>query len=217
MNNADVVKSMEILDAWLEESGKKLHGINAEGLAARQKVAVSLLQLSQEHALAIAKLIHANLVGSALALLRSQFESNLRGWWLAKCATDEWFQKEVVDKKDFPSGMKKRMLEEIEKKYPENEYQLFLNHAAQTKKLYDDFTHGGYSQLARRFDGNGSIVYGSRNLEIYSIIKSAFFYDGLAKVVTVEVMNRLDVASDLEEVFRESHAAFPKFEQTTNV
>lgn len=210
MNDKGIADSMAILETWLKESNLQLNDINADGLAQRQKVAVSLLQVCQEHALSIALLVKENLVGSALALLRVQFESLLRGWWLAKCANDEWFQQEIVEKKDFPSAMKKTMLSGIEKIYPEDVFKQFAAHAAGTKSLYDDFTHGGYAQFARRFDERGNVGYGSRNIECLAAIKSTMYYDSLAKAVTLEVMGRADIAEHLTKLSIDLYGKFPK-------
>ena len=54
----------------------------------RSRAAVACLGISQEHHHAIALLIDNRMSGSAYALLRSAFESYVRGMWLATCATD---------------------------------------------------------------------------------------------------------------------------------
>ncbi len=53
------------------------------------RLACACFGVVQEHHEAVVLLLKSDLNGSAFALLRSQYESCIRGLWLAYCATDQ--------------------------------------------------------------------------------------------------------------------------------
>jgi hypothetical protein len=55
----------------------------------RNRVAGACLSVAQDHHCAIALLLREQLFASAFALLRLQYESYIRGLWLAHCASDD--------------------------------------------------------------------------------------------------------------------------------
>jgi hypothetical protein len=61
---------------------------------------VGCLHACIEHGMAIVVLVGEDLYGSALALVRLQFEAYVRGIWLAQCASDSEVDKAGRD--DFP-------------------------------------------------------------------------------------------------------------------
>ena len=85
--------------------------------------------------------------GSAFALIRSQFESLVRGLWLHLCATPEELQ-EFVEKDRLPLKFGE-MLAAIEQHADFGDKVLF-QYKIEGWKAMNGYTHGGMHQIARR-------------------------------------------------------------------
>src|SRR5579863_6447649 len=72
----------------LEAVWKQLPGTNFPA-DPRSTLVLAYVSIALEHHHAISTLVKANLKGSALALMRSQLESFMRGMWAATLATDQ--------------------------------------------------------------------------------------------------------------------------------
>ena len=112
----------------------------------RAKVSFSLLHLSIEHHQSMIVLSEFGKYGSALALLRPQRDTCLRGMWYLRCATDEQIENFLSDKN--PPGVKD-LLEGIERTEPYTQKQM-SSLMDKINSLLHDFTHGGLYQAAIR-------------------------------------------------------------------
>lgn len=59
----------------------------------RFELAFDSSRLSLEHSEAACLLLHEGLEGSAISIMRTQFETLVRGMWFAYVATEQWIQK----------------------------------------------------------------------------------------------------------------------------
>jgi hypothetical protein len=84
---------------------------------ARIRASGSCFRIAQEHHHAIVLLMHYSIYASCFALLRVEFESYLRGLWLALCADDSTvaaFLSEDIKRKEIKIPGYKRLIKEIE-------------------------------------------------------------------------------------------------------
>lgn len=138
----DVVDRSE---RWMGECASLINGTSFLR-SNRLRVAIALLHLSIEHHQGVHVLVSQGLVGSALALLRPQFETYVRGVWFHHCASD----KQIADflKGVEPPGVGK-LIGAVEKVEGFNCGTL----GELKKSIYDnlcDFTHGGATQVKGR-------------------------------------------------------------------
>ncbi len=70
---------------WVQQH---LDGLTLAEPCKRSYLSGACLHASIEHGMAILVLVDEGLYGSALALIRLQFEAYVRGMWLAQCASD---------------------------------------------------------------------------------------------------------------------------------
>lgn len=132
----------ELLADWIDGqiSGLKISN------DIRTRIAVGCLDMVHEHQRAIVELVIKQLYGSALALMRPQFDSLVRGIWFHRCASDEdlvLFQKDKLDKKI------RIQISDIEK--IDSFSVRFLSITRQ--KTWDalcSYTHSGFLQITRR-------------------------------------------------------------------
>lgn len=80
----DSIAKADDLAKWVDQAIQNVE-VSSED---RFRVSAACFDLTQEHHRAITSLIRENLIGSSFALVRSIFESYLRGLWLLHCATD---------------------------------------------------------------------------------------------------------------------------------
>ena len=133
---------------WMMASNALIDGIGFVGNE-RNRIAISLLHLSNDHQKGIHLLIDNELASSAFALLRPQFEALVRGLWFHRCATEKEIEK-FLKKKEPPRI--NDMIQAIEETHAYSHGSLS---ALKSKiwKLLNDFTHGGLAQvLARNTD-----------------------------------------------------------------
>jgi hypothetical protein len=118
---------------------------------ARNRVAMGLLHLSLEHHQSIINLAKCNLFGSSFALLRCQFEALLRGLWFLRCASDSDIDKFVANKN--LDLVVNSLIKDVEKT---NGYQngVLKRYKIGKWKAMNDYTHGGFFQVASRTAGN---------------------------------------------------------------
>lgn len=111
----------------------------------RSRVTIACFGLTQEHHHAIVNLLEANLKSSASALVRSVFESYVRGLWLSHCATDA--QVEAYSTGKEPPNMAD-LIAAIEKTeiYPDGELSRIK---AQAWGTMNQYTHSGGLQVQR--------------------------------------------------------------------
>ncbi|HKT31174.1 MAG TPA: DUF5677 domain-containing protein [Gammaproteobacteria bacterium] len=112
----------------------------------RYRLSTALFHQVFEHHRAICYLLKNGLVGSAIALVRSIFESTVRGIWLSQCATDQEVDafKKDTRRKDFST-----LITEIEARFASDNSALSRIKNGQWKAMCS-FTHSGYLQAVRR-------------------------------------------------------------------
>ena len=146
MRITEEIRESEQLIQWLDG---KIDGLKIKS-EDRFRVAAGCLDMVLEHQKAIVLLTANNLFGSAAALVRSIFESYVRGCWLFYCATDnqiEKFKNEKLDMKLY------QFIEGLEK------HEAFsggtLTHVKKTSyTAMNSFTHSGFFQVVRRNTGS---------------------------------------------------------------
>jgi hypothetical protein len=111
----------------------------------RRDLAVAALHVAIEHFKAIVNLTEDGLLGSAAALVRLEYESVLRGIWLAKAATDD--QVAAYEKDDVPLVV--NMVEAIDKLDGGNHWMTL--HKPGYRAL-SGLSHSGIGQLSRRYE-----------------------------------------------------------------
>ncbi len=157
-----IFMKIEDFESWSTYYQVQLDGVSYEPNP-RRRVAMGLLHLSLEHHQSILTLAKCNLIGSSFALLRCQFEAMLRGLWFLRCATDTDISK-FIDGENL--GLKvNTLISEVEtiKGYQNG----VLKRYKKGKWIaMNDYTHGGYFQIATRTQGDE--VTG-RNLSEHSI------------------------------------------------
>ncbi len=135
---------------WVQQH---LDGLTLAEPSKRSHLAGGCLHACIEHGTAIVVLVGEGLNGSALALVRLQFEAYLRGIWLAQCASDSEVDKAARD--DFPKI--DSIIRSLEK--PGLLDGSFLSMIKRDSwKPLNSLTHTGYQQIGPRLkkDGIGS-------------------------------------------------------------
>ncbi|MGD0520367.1 MAG: hypothetical protein ABSA48_03840 [Terracidiphilus sp.] len=132
---------------WVQQH---LDGLTLAEPCKRSYLSGACLHSSIEHGFAILVLVDKDLYGSALALIRPQFEAYVRGIWLAQCASDSEVDKAGHD--EFPKI--NSMIESLE--------QPGLLDSALLSTIKDDawkslnsLTHTGYQQIGPRLNKDG--------------------------------------------------------------
>ena len=129
---------------------RHLDGITLAEPCKRSYLSGACLHASIEHGQAILVLVDEELYGSALALVRLQFEAYVRGTWLAQCASDSEVDKAGHDR--FP---------EINSMIASLEEPRLLDSALLSKikgdawKPLNSLTHTGYQQIGPRLNKDG--------------------------------------------------------------
>ncbi len=140
---------IELYKGWLKELMGILDGA-AFPKGNRAKVSFSLLHLSVEHHQSMILLSEFGKYGSALALLRPQRDTCLRGMWYLRNANEEQLEKFLSDKN--PPGIKD-LLKGIEQTEPFTQGHI-SSLMDKVGNLLHDFTHGGLYQAAIRHKGS---------------------------------------------------------------
>ncbi|MDP3700743.1 MAG: hypothetical protein Q8R72_07540 [Hylemonella sp.] len=112
----------------------------------RSMLAIGCFDVALEHQAAIALLHSSALYGSALALLRSETESLVRGLWLLHCATQE-------DLDRFKRGKVKQEFQELIAAFEAkvgNGPGVLSGLKERAWKAMNGFTHTGFLQVSRR-------------------------------------------------------------------
>lgn len=180
---------VELLGKWISHA--RLIKPKPSRLSLRQRAAVALLQVCRDHCMSIFILLKAgegHATSSALALLRPALESCMRGVWLAKGLEDHRF---VREDQIFPP--KHLCLSQVREFIHPEIYLSLEAHLNAAKSIYDDFAHGGHSQILRRFNPDGSIGSTYSDDEVRSLVRSAILYDQLASQWIAEEMGDPDV------------------------
>ena len=147
-----VTEFRKLLD-FIEES---LSGTKLVTKKSRDKVALSLMNVTLDHAQGICTLLERGIFPPAMALQRVIFETYIRSIWIEKCATDQQVDRFIKSdrialnaKKDLPFST---LIEQVESTIEAQT--LFSEVKASAGKILNSSTHGGMSQVDGYFDGN---------------------------------------------------------------
>ncbi|CCG97167.1 hypothetical protein MARHY3713 [Marinobacter nauticus ATCC 49840] len=144
MTQKFVSKSFELHD-WIEA---RLDGLQLPRTS-RASLSISCHDLVIEHHLGVAVLTRAKIYGSAFALVRSLFETFVRGVWLRHCATDSEIQKYQADKLSLSFGQLVSAVETV----PGFDDGILSGLKENSWSAMNSYTHGGALQSGRRFSG----------------------------------------------------------------
>jgi hypothetical protein len=132
---------------WVKQH---LDGLTLGEPCKRSYLSGACLHASIEHGMAILVLVDEDLYGSALALIRLQFEAYVRGIWLAQCAGDNEVDRAGHD--DFP--VINSMIASLEKPGLLDSALLSTLKRDAWKPL-NSLTHTGYQQIGPRLNKDG--------------------------------------------------------------
>ncbi len=170
MNPKTVVELNAFLDRtalFQEDVTKHLSALEPVPVE-RYLIAYQAGALSIEHGHSILLLIREGLHTSAMALMRPQFESLLRGVWLLYAATETWVEKlgqplthETANSAN-KAPMVADMLKELEAAAdaPKHIVAQLREFQRETGKALNSFTHGGLHPLSRSANGySAQLIY----------------------------------------------------------
>lgn len=169
---AAVLQSAQQLMIWIAErqDGLEIKTDNAT------RVPGVLLDLCLERHVGIVQLVTSRINGSAFALIRSQFESLVRGLWLHLCATADELN-EFVEKDRLPLNFGE-MLDVIEQ-HADFGDKVLSQYKIEGWKAMNGYTHGGTHQIARRVKA-ASIEPNYQPEEIIEVLKASGLFALLA-------------------------------------
>jgi len=127
----------------------------------RADIAFDAGLLALEHATAVLELIESGRVSSAFALMRPQFESLVRGIWLAHAASDLWVEKLSqpltlnAQRQANEGPMLAEMLKQLEAcpEAPNHIVAQLKEYRDISWKVLNSFNHGGIHPLSRSISG----------------------------------------------------------------
>lgn len=164
----------------------------------RKMVSLSLLHASLEHNFSILTLVKTGTHGSALALLRPQCETFLRGTWMSRCSSDEAIKDFMNEKSPPPVKQLLQGIEDLEE-YPTGKLSEFMS---EIRKLLHDFTHGGLYQSAFRDKGD-RIAHGLEENQLDWLIRNSTFLSFLACLEISSTLNDSQLLKKIIESFNE--------------
>lgn len=189
---AAVLQSAQQLVTWIAErqDGLEIKTDNAT------RVPGVLFDLCLEHHVGIVQLVTSRISGSAFALIRSQFESLVRGLWLSLSATADEIQ-EFVEKDRLPLNFGE-MLDVIEQ-YADFGDKVLSHYKIEGWKAMNGYTHGGMHQVARRVK-TASIEPNYQPEEIIEVLKSSGLFALLALLQIGRLANNEKVIAEVGEL-----------------
>lgn len=113
----------------------------------RFEISHSLGMLSLEHARSVQLLLDTNMNKSAIALLRVQFESLVRGVWVLYCASDQNLSKYHSQSQNDHNIMLSGMLNKIQITAPPYIFTMLSECNAQISKITNSYIHSGKLSL----------------------------------------------------------------------
>lgn len=161
----------------------------------RSRIAGALFDIVHEHHRAVLVLLEKQLYGSAGSLLRSIFESYVRGVWFMKCASKgdvEQFQKDIFKRDFFEDRLK-----DIERVDGEAHGDLLILKQKGWSAL-NSYTHGGFRPISRRFMGSELMPNYSEE-EISEVERMANAFSVLAVFQIAELGRNANLSKDAEK------------------
>ena len=145
--NGDKLSQYKESIIWVKQH---LDGLTLAEPCKSSYLSAACLHTSIEHGIAILVLVDEELYGSALALIRPQFEAYVRGMWLAQCAGNSEVDRAGHD--DFPAI--NSMIASLEKPGLLDSALLSTIKRDAWKPL-NSLTHTGYQQIGPRLNKEG--------------------------------------------------------------
>lgn len=190
-------KELSISAEWLNYINSVIGGMQTSATP-RRRVALGFLHLGLEHFGAIHSLLKTNHPGSALALVRPQFEALIRGTWFWHCSSDTQLADftggeappridTLLDNLDQFQGYAPGNLREVKR---------------QVWAVMNDYTHGGTSQISGRNSAN-EIGCNYSEEQLAGAIQTAANMALLMGLVIAEVVSVEEVSRQLVEKHRE--------------
>jgi uncharacterized protein DUF6988 len=181
--------------------GRIANAINGARIPAddRSQVAGALFDIVHEHHRAVLILIGQRLYGSAGALLRSLFESYVRGVWFMKCACVRDVERFQEDR--FKEGSFEERLKEIEK-VDGDAHGGLLKLKDKGWGALNSYTHGGFRPVGRRFKGIQLMANYSES-EILEVERMANAFAVLAVFQIAEMGNNTALSGEAEKLAAE--------------
>jgi len=210
------------LDALIEESHQlhaelweALEGCHHDGTP-RGKVGTIFLELAQQHSLAFRCLMAGALTHSAIPLLRLQFESTVKGFWVNYAATDDWIGKAatVVLKNNRPAEPPGRTINEMLMALQHTAHPLVgvqLREFEQSNlKPLNSFIHSGISALSTLHSGLPESF-------LCQIVRISNGLAGLGATLLAEIANNVDASHALFAVQAAHLGCMPKIRAAGNI
>ena len=174
---------------------QNVDGINTD-YSERHLSAGTLFEVASCHAKGVCTLLEEHLYASAAALERILFESFIRASWFLHCASDEAVN--IFLTKDKIQHTFGELLTEVEGK---------LNWPGALSKIKSDiwkamnsFTHGGYMQVVRHYDGS-SIMPTYTPEEIDEMVKFSAMIAFLTYSQIIGMSNNREKDKTLEDLY----------------
>ncbi len=185
--------AIEKSQRWLPQCASLIDGISFL-TTDRARIAASLYHLSIEHYTGIHVLVKCDVIGSAFALFRSQFEAYVRGAWYQWCANETQVTDFLCDRTPPKLGT---MIENLEKKdtYGGGSLTRMKN---EVWPNLNGFTHGGMIQVRARSTGD-EIVQSYKPEHTASLLVSSATLSLLAGVGIALVADNDVLANKLRE------------------
>jgi len=164
MKIEQLITQSENLINWID---KTIDGIGIPS-ETRFRIAGGCLDVALEHHKAIVLLIKHHLYGSAFALVRSLFESYVRGVWLHRCASDSNINQFTAEKIDSSFS---EIIQDIEN-LPGFDCGVLSTIKSDAWKAMNSYAHSGFLQSTRR-NTESSIKPNYTEEEVLEVINNA--------------------------------------------
>lgn len=185
---------------WLNESNKLIDAVSFTATH-RTRVSVGLLHLSLEHQRGIIALVDDQIYGSALALIRPQFESYVRGVWYNWCATDHQVSNFLEGKQPEKIQI---LIDSIEKLETYQEKAL-SSIKTKIRNVLNDYTHGGAIQIKTR-NTKDEIVHNYSPEHIVGVVQASVGLAYSASVELAKIADNTELASNLMALHKKIYA-----------
>lgn len=170
----------------------------------KSRIVGALFDIVHEHHRAVLLLIEKRLHGSAVALLRSIFESYVRGVWFMKCAIQKDVERFQDDK--FKDGtFEDRIKEIVNVDDVAHSGLLTLKNMGWT--ALNSYTHGGFRPVGRRFKGSELMANYSKK-EISEVERIANAFAVLAVFQIAELGGIIELRKEAESLAIEFSAQY---------
>ena len=179
---------------WMRESNALIEGISFETTKSK-RVGVALFHLCLEHQSAIHLLVDNKVLGSALSMIRPQFEAFVRGVWFSHCATDEEIDAFINGGR--PPGIRAQ-IKQI-KSHDESKGASLSHIIDKLWGSFNDYTHGGIIQVkARNTEGEITKNYSPKHIDGLLHYSAAIAYS--AGLEIAKAANNPELATKLMQL-----------------